>query len=302
MRKVYKPKQPPDDLLVIQQEIEQQLLEKKERFDWEGAHYSKPIKKELSDLYHDKCAYCESKLTSLDTEEQYTIEHYRPKQGELAYWWLGNEWTNLFPLCKRCNNKKGSNFPIRYGMKRVKQPLLLPDGGLDRTTCRADQAPLINEQPEYLHPEIDDPLNFFSYNVNGEMYAKEGLREWDKSRATLMLKNALNDSYIVEKRKKYLEAIRADLEQTLNSFYEVVETDEPTDRELRLGFNPFFKKLYAATAHKKEFSTLAKQMYNDIDAFLLVPLSMKLKEDITAYRDVMERALLLFLESQVSND
>ena len=134
------------------------------------------------------------------------------------------------------------------------------------------------------------------------MYAKEGLGEWDKSRATLMLKNALSDSYIVEKRKKYLEAIRVDLEQTLNSFYEVVGIDKPTDWEVKLGFNPFFKKLYAATAHKKEFSTLAKQVYNDIDTFLLVPLSMKLEEDISICRDVMERALLLFLESQVSND
>lgn len=300
MRKVDKPSDPPAGLVTIQKEIEEQLQEKKERFSWEGQHYSEPVKEQLDNLYHGKCAYCESKLIALDTEELYTIEHYRPKKGEPAYWWLGNEWTNLFPLCKRCNNAKGKEFPVRYGMKRVKTPPLLPDGTLDRARCKAGESPLIDEQPEYLHPEVDAPSKFFGYTANGEMYAKEGLNNWDKSRASLMLRNALSEPYIVEKRKRYLEVIRTDLEQTINAFYEIVGIELPTDREVKLGFNRFFKKLYASKAHTEEFSTLAEQVVHDIDKFLLSPLCIESEVDITPYREILERAHRLFIEKHLT--
>ena len=55
---------------------------------------------------HQKCMYCESKVTHIDFGD---VEHIKPKaQGkfpELAY-----EWTNLGFVCGRCNNAKSNKY------------------------------------------------------------------------------------------------------------------------------------------------------------------------------------------------
>ncbi len=66
-------------------------------------------KEDLKNLYHNKCGFCEVNLTNASSENQFTVDHYRPKK---YYCWLGNEWTNLFPTCWKCNNQKGEDFPL----------------------------------------------------------------------------------------------------------------------------------------------------------------------------------------------
>jgi 5-methylcytosine-specific restriction endonuclease McrA len=72
----------------------------------------------LKELYHWKCAYCETKTEDL------IIEHYRPKAGidkkdtgrvaNKGYYWLVNEWTNLLLSCEACNGKaaKGNRYSM----------------------------------------------------------------------------------------------------------------------------------------------------------------------------------------------
>jgi 5-methylcytosine-specific restriction endonuclease McrA len=60
----------------------------------------------LIEVFHEKCAYCESlmsKRTYLD------VDHHRPKS---IYWWLAHEWENLYPFCPQCASYKGSSFPV----------------------------------------------------------------------------------------------------------------------------------------------------------------------------------------------
>ena len=68
-------------------------------------------KKHLEQLFHKKCGYCETKYKAALTGD---IEHYRPKgvirgkDGKLlwpGYYWLAADWSNLIPVCKRCNSK-----------------------------------------------------------------------------------------------------------------------------------------------------------------------------------------------------
>ncbi len=81
----------------------------------------------LEELFHKKCAYCESNYAATGYVE---IEHYRPKS---LYYWLAADWSNLLPACKRCNNGKLSKFPLvdsrmqarRKGDERRELPLLL---------------------------------------------------------------------------------------------------------------------------------------------------------------------------------
>jgi uncharacterized protein (TIGR02646 family) len=60
------------------------------------------IKKTLLRETHDKCAYCEAKLTHVTYGD---VEHVVPKsaQPELTY-----EWGNLTVACDICNTKKGN--------------------------------------------------------------------------------------------------------------------------------------------------------------------------------------------------
>lgn len=68
------------------------------------------IKKALIDMFHGKCAYCESDITHIDYGH---IEHFKPK-GTPAYYELAVEWDNLLLACGRCNGveNKGTKFPL----------------------------------------------------------------------------------------------------------------------------------------------------------------------------------------------
>jgi hypothetical protein len=62
--------------------------------------------KALDDLFHEKCAYCESSYRAVDARD---VEHFRPKggipeaPGHRGYWWLAAIWSNLLPSCPPCN-------------------------------------------------------------------------------------------------------------------------------------------------------------------------------------------------------
>lgn len=257
----------PTALVTAQGEIEADLLEKKEKFKWETTHYSRPIKQELKDLYHNKCAFCEVKLTEQDTEQKFTVEHFRPKT---FYWWLGNEWTNLFPTCWKCNNNKGDDFDLRYGTRRqVKEPIITHNQ-LDRAACKADAEHFIKEDAYFLHPEVDVPEDFFEFLPNGKIQPNRALNDWQKSRAQKMIDKFLGLPSLEERRHQYIESFREDLERAVKSFLDITKGEDYTDREIKLSFRPFFEKLMGASASSAIFSRLGYTMSKNFEAFFLV--------------------------------
>jgi uncharacterized protein (TIGR02646 family) len=66
------------------------------------------IKKGLVEMFHGKCAYCESKITIITYGN---IEHFRPKS---IYEDLTFNWTNLLLACDICNDTahKSNHFPL----------------------------------------------------------------------------------------------------------------------------------------------------------------------------------------------
>jgi len=70
----------------------------------------KDVKQTLVEMFHGKCAYCESKITHVDYGH---IEHYRPKAGPKGRPDLTFEWTNLLLACGICNGgeHKSDHFP-----------------------------------------------------------------------------------------------------------------------------------------------------------------------------------------------
>jgi len=77
----------------------------------EGKYQHKQIKEALIELFHGKCAYCESKITHIDYGYGH-IEHFKPKSHPI-YRALTFEWTNLLLACGVCNGSehKGKKFP-----------------------------------------------------------------------------------------------------------------------------------------------------------------------------------------------
>ena len=113
----------------------------------------------LKELYHSKCAYCETKTNDL------VINHYRPKS---KYPWLKNEWSNLLPACIKCNENKGERFPING--------IQVTDKNGDH---KANSKKYLDEKPLILNPEIDTPENhlffMFSGQIKGRSEREEGM-------------------------------------------------------------------------------------------------------------------------------
>lgn len=102
------------------------------------------LKWHLFDLFHGKCAYCESKPIAVTTGD---VEHYRPKAkvtgdnnwpgdpDHPGYYWLAYDTNNLLPSCELCNRNFGkmNRFPVQGRHAR-------------------DESSLANEEPLLLNP------------------------------------------------------------------------------------------------------------------------------------------------------
>lgn len=74
----------------------------------ESKYNHESVKLALRNMFSEKCAYCESKITHIAYGE---IEHFKPKSKypELCF-----EWKNMNFSCEICNGKahKGDKFPL----------------------------------------------------------------------------------------------------------------------------------------------------------------------------------------------
>jgi uncharacterized protein (TIGR02646 family) len=142
------------------------------------------VKARLEELFHGKCAYCESLYAS---QAPVDVEHFRPK-GEVeedlihpGYWWLAMDWTNLLPSCIDCNRRRKQKAPLVSGdlsvlyknMKTGKQASFPVLG------VRADRegADLSAEKALLIDPSRDDPDEHLEYwlgddQASGLIYPK----------------------------------------------------------------------------------------------------------------------------------
>lgn len=298
MRKIDKSPIVPPNLLAKQAEIEVKLLEKQANFSWQTSHYSDPIKEELKKNYNNKCGFCEQKLTdSVSRTNTFSVEHFRPKNG--GYWWLGNEWTNLFPLCKTCNGKKGDNFQvldIRQKNHNLKNPPIdAITNSLDRNKCLVTHPDLLAEKPLFLHPEVDTPEDFLEVNQHGKILAKEGLSADDQKRADKMLE-ILNLPLHEEARKDFIDkTYHKDLKTQLQNF--IIYASNPYSKnELRLSFFAFFTKMLECSLPESAYSLLGQSMILNFEIYFVK------NADITAgigiYEQILEDAFALFIKEK----
>ena len=108
---------PPAALQTAWQAKKSACLHEKNNHDAKSKDYRDTVVTELFDLYKNKCAYCER-----NRGDELQVDHFRPKKartrGDLkyrqpGYYWLAYEWSNLLPLCSKCNQKKSNKFPLQ---------------------------------------------------------------------------------------------------------------------------------------------------------------------------------------------
>lgn len=135
-----------------------------------------PCKEQLHRESCSKCAYCESPTTVVSYGD---VEHYRPKS---KYWWLAYCYDNYLASCTLCNQKyKKAKFKIVHS--QIKPPLIKKnstDRYLEKIIDQITPDPIqeidgvpwdmycqqhSKERPLLLNPYIDDPKDYFGWEV-----------------------------------------------------------------------------------------------------------------------------------------
>jgi uncharacterized protein (TIGR02646 family) len=120
------------------------------------------VRTALIELFHGKCAYCESKIISVSPVD---IEMFRPKSGVVerpehpGYWWLAMVWENLLPSCAICNRVRNHE-GVKTG-KANRFPLV------DEALRAFEPGQETRENPLLLDPCTDDPEEHLVFEENG---------------------------------------------------------------------------------------------------------------------------------------
>ncbi len=282
MRKVNKTNEVPTALQRRQADLKEQLVIKKPKF-WKNKHYAQPTKKDLKEIYKNKCGFCEKILQKSQSQEGFTVEHFRPKSH---YYWLALEWTNLFPLCRKCNDVKDNDFPTKN--TKIQFPPIDEDGNLVLSKCLSNSEELLNEKPFYLHPEIDEPLDFFEVSKNGQFFPKSNLKGFELQRAEVMIEKFLGKENLENERKEHIKSIKTRLTNEVMNFLEY-SSKNYTDTEIKLSFFALFKTLFALGDEEKEFSLVGYYMNKNFEGFFLEEYEPNVQE-------LIKYAYSLFLE------
>jgi hypothetical protein len=244
------------------------------------------VRDALKVIYYNKCAYCES------IEHKPEVEHYRPTKKVTGithngYYWLCYEWTNLIPSCRYCNTEggKGNYFPIIGA--RVTTPTFDAHNNLDFDTCKAENSPLIDEQPYLFHPEVDVDIDTnFEFFKNGEI---QGVDILGRGNETIRICN-LNRANLLEKRQRIIDDYFYTISEYLDDYFKSIISLEQFQHFLIRAFS----KIGINSDTTKPFSTVSKYIQNNFD-IIIVPLFPTPKQRLiiqNAYRQFQNKTLI----------
>ena len=176
------------------------------------------MKNSLRKAQHDKCAFCESKVTHIAYGD---VEHFRPKAGyrqrpedpleQPGYYWLAYEWTNLLFCCQICNQRhKRNHFPLIDNRKRAKS--------------RRDD--IKNERPLFINPGEEDPQELLEFN---EEYLR-AIRGNVRGTATIEVLG-LNRECVADRRRDVLAKLTILIECRDQFVFDVAQHPNTTKTE-----------------------------------------------------------------------
>lgn len=232
-----------------------------------SAYSNKTVKEALIDLFHAKCAYCESKFLHVYPGD---IEHFRPK-GRIAeaphlghgYYWIAAEWDNLLLSCRNCNQNlshkifeetdsktmgKMDQFPLSNGSYRAKSHRSHPNS--------------IQKEEKYrllIDPCKDEPKDHLEFDIKTAAI----LGKTNRGRTSIKV-FVLQRLPLVQAREKLLIEIKSQLkrvtEATTNFNEAFSNNDSIKIKRYDLVLKRELRKLRNYLEPTEEFSAMAKQI------------------------------------------
>lgn len=235
------------------------------------AYYDESVVKALREIFHDKCAYCETPLPAGD------VEHYRPKGAvkraekdktkyDDGYWWLAVKWDNLLFSCVSCNQRRkkpGAEGNLATSGKGIYFPVVEELGlweGVEK-----------QEVPLLLNPTTDTPEKYMHVNTGtgedaGCMQAvvKEDGALDQRGQTTIELLG-LNNAVIVRQRRWLLGELRERFGRIVDLAAQLDTVNSPAERKevLRL-LREELERFAAYRAAEKPFLMLSRQMTSQL--------------------------------------
>jgi uncharacterized protein (TIGR02646 family) len=204
------------------------------------------VKNALLKIQHDKCAFCECKVT----HQQYgDVEHFRPKKGykqkegdllgRPGYYWLAYEWTNLLVSCQICNQKFKKNlFPLKRPARRAR--------------CHNDD--VTKEEPLLIDPAADDPAAHLTFHQ--ELY-----RPMPSSRRgkTTIDAFGLNEMARAEHRRDHFIKLRTVM--NARPYFAEACRANPSSLELAQQLSDIDALLAESQADSAEYAAMARAVF-----------------------------------------
>ena len=203
------------------------------------------VKAALKAMQHDKCAFCESKVSHIAYGD---VEHYRPKGGfcqhehdalgRPGYYWLAYEWDNLLFSCQLCNQRFKKNlFPLADPAQRA----------------RNHKDPLRRESPVMVDPSKEDPAEYINFRAE-VAYGLDGTGGRGEQTLNAL---GLNRVELVEMRRDKLTPL-----QILSEIVQIA-ADRPQDTELQEQAERAQQLLDRAVQDSTEFAGMLRAMLAD---------------------------------------
>jgi len=203
----------PSELIECDKKHRDDYLKTKTEHNFKNSCYAhKKVKEKLQKAYSEKCCYCNS---DFGATSYINIEHYRPKS---IYYWLGYEWDNLLHCCSICNTNKSNKFPVENEIE------IDIDMNLD------------NEKPLILNPEKDNLLDFYEFNIDGEIFAKNSNKKAEKTIEICKLERI----GLLKARKRVIDSILRAVGIVLEDILKNISSKKEFKSNLKLKFIKLF--------------------------------------------------------------
>ena len=223
-------------------------------------------------LYKNKCAICER-----DRGTELQVDHYRPKKtranitqvqyNQPGYYWLAYEWSNLIPLCSKCNGNKSNKFPLtgRNEVNRISSHLnvnaIVGFNSYDANWLQ------VYEQPLIINPELDPvPARHFVFHRDGKVIGRT-----IQGKETIKICK-LNRNDLKRERLKIREVYVNGIKSALNDF-----ANHRDNNELKGELKAIFKTMKANCHEDSPFSLYHIFLFKYFDNFIDSKLPINLR-------------------------
>lgn len=229
------------------------------------------VLKALTQLFHGKCAYCESNIGATQPTD---IEHFRPKGGYIVrdkttksdafkrpgYYWLAARWENLVPSCIDCNRERTQEFPNgQFG--KVGKANKFPIANEAKRAMKPDEEE--REKHFLLHPCEDNPDEHLEFTEEGVVRPALINRKTPSRRGKVSIEvyGLLRNGLVQKRRSRAIEVLGAiKLIKNLEILLDRYPDDPLIERQLQEEIG----RLKGYLDPKQEYSGMTRQLVKKV--------------------------------------